>query len=237
VREDGEKTENEDKKGDFTNNIEMRESEHSSKRSRGVSGDKYMPDEPEGEKQPKLTSTIVAPMSDKQKPDSHKGVDKSRNRKMFGMLVGTLNKFKTDINQKSDALLRREKLEKEVDQKVRHEQEALQSKITEDLKQEKEEATQKRDAVKQQLQEKETQLMTTKWSTHRGHLQHFEKTVATPCIYYKVVDKTDSTKKEVTESKEDHEDKRGRHDRYSRDSRSKSPDKTADSEPMQTEDR
>jgi len=51
------------------------------------------------------------------------------------------------------------------------------------------------------------------------------------------MDKTDSGKKEVTETKDDNEDKRGRHDRYSRDSRSKSPDKTADAESMQTEDK
>jgi len=85
------------------NDKNSKEDEQINKRSRVLSErDKNiteMVEESEG-KQPKLTSAIVAPSSDKQKPDpSHKGTDlKMRNKKMFGVLVGTLTKFKTDIN-------------------------------------------------------------------------------------------------------------------------------------------
>jgi len=213
--------------------------EQSAKRTRASSVEKPVSSQSES-RQPKLTSAIVAPMGEKQKESSHRGGnDKTRNRKMFGVVLGTLNRFKSDINQKTEALIRREKLEKEVDTKVRQDQEALQTKITDELKQEKEKVQQKREELKKKLEEKEQELMNMSWSTHRKHLSHFEKTTTKPCIYYKRAkpEKNDAkkeeepAKEEPKKEEEDHDHKRGPRSRSRSASRegSRSPKKDDDS--------
>jgi len=138
-------------------------------------------------------------------------------------------------------------LKKEVESKVQHDQETLNSKITVELKEEKEQAQQKKDELKKKLEEKELELMTLKSTTQRNHLANFQKTEAKPCIYYKPSDKTKGTTKDtmkVEEKEEIKESKRG-HGRHSRSrsnsrsiSRSKSPESKKEiSEPMQTEEK
>jgi len=251
---DDEITESDDKHEDSTNNMEhentrgSKEEEKHHKRSKGISGEKQEPEAMEDEegKQPKLTSTIVAPgSSDKKKADTTKGTDvRVRNRKMFGVLVGTLNKFKTDISQKSDALMRREKLEKEVDQKVQQDKEVITQQLAEELKEKKEKAQEKKEELRKQFEEKSQELMNLKWNTQRAHLSHFMKTEAKPCIYYRPADKATTNnhiKLEDIKMEESNEQSkmdsrpRGHTRSHSRSrSRSKSPDK---SNVMQTEEK
>ncbi len=80
---------------------------------------------------------------------------KSRNRKMFGVLQGTLQQFRTQIDKKADALTKRQELEQKIDQKVTQEREGY----VEQQKRDKEKQLALREQLKKQQEQKELELL------------------------------------------------------------------------------
>jgi len=143
-------------------------------------------------KKPKLTSAIVSStpipvVGEKPRPslDTSSEETKKRSRKLFGVLVGTLKSFKTEIGKKSEAEQRREELENKVQQKVREEQETFKEEQRRTLQEDKEKELALREEIRQQQEQKELELLNLKWDNHRNQLTPYLKTEAKPPIYYK----------------------------------------------------
>jgi len=179
-------------------------------------------------KKPKLTSAIVNSnpipvVGEKPRPslDTSSEETKKRSRNMFGMLVGTLKSFKTEINQKSEAEQRREELEQKVQQKVKEDQETFKEEQRRLLNEQKEKELALREEIRLQQEQKELELLNLKWDSHRSLLSAYIKTTAQPSLYWKPAkadQETDSkasekrnsearTKEEKSESQQEEEDK------------------------------
>jgi len=146
---------------------------------------------------PKVTSAIVSTtpvpqVGEKPRPslDTSNKESKSRNRKLFGVLVTTLNQFKTDIAKKSEAVQRREELEQKIETKVAQEEHNFFEQQKKVLEEGKEKEFALREEIKKQQQEKELQVLSLKWQYHRDQLSNFYKTEAKPTIYYKEATKS-----------------------------------------------
>jgi len=143
-------------------------------------------------RKPKLTSAIVSStpipvVGEKPRPslDTSGEETKKRSRNMFTMLVGTLQSFKNDISNKSEADQRREELEQKIQTKVKEEAENFKEEQRRILLEQKEKEQVLRDEIKQQQEQKELQLLNLKWDNHRSELSAFLKTEAKPAIYYR----------------------------------------------------
>jgi len=177
-------------------------------------------------KKPKLTSAIVSPNPfpvDGEKPrsslDTSSEETKTRSRKLFGVLVGTLKSFKNEINKKTEAEQRREELEHKVQQKVKEEHETFKEEQRRAFQEQKEKELALREEIKQQQEQKELELLNLKWGNHRTELSFFLKTKTEPPIYYRPakvdenksapIDQTVETKpnQDNTENKLEGEDK------------------------------
>jgi len=230
VREDGDGDDDDRRR----NNISERESkerddidEQSNKRSRGEFGINKAEEVEEIEiPKPKLTSTIVSHGEKQKVPEGREPDVKQRNKKMFGMLLGTLNSFKNDSRNKSEAALKREKREKEIEAKLVQEHEILSEKIKIELQENKEKAQNLRDELKKKQEDLETELEKVKQQTHENYLSKFLKTETKPHLYYKISDKTLISKDKETQDlkqPEKNEQKSKNSDRRRDTSKSESP--------------
>ncbi|EDO44058.1 predicted protein [Nematostella vectensis] len=157
-------------------------------------------EEEDDSKKPSIQSSVVAtaaPVRLKREPviaDDAK--TKSRNRRMFGMLLGTLQKFKQDSVSHSDKEKRREEINKKLEEKEAKEKEEM--------------ATQRRDlynarrAKQAELKRLEWKVeltaMQEEWDQNSLHLCNSIKTKATPPIFYLPSKHTDKTQKLLEES-------------------------------------
>jgi len=160
---------------------------------------------------PKLTSAIVSTnpvpvVGEKPRPslNTNSTEAKSRNKKLFGVILGTLNSFKSDITKKSQSSVRREELEQKVQAKVIQEQENFVELQRRNLQEEKEKELALREDIKKKQEEKELELLTLKWQQHRNQLSNFIRTETKPYIYYRPVDISDV--KQHTSPKQDQPD-------------------------------
>jgi len=143
-------------------------------------------------RKPKLTSALgahnpVPVVGEKPKPslDTSSAEMKSRNKKMFGVLVGTLQTFKSQIQKKTEAEQRRDELEQKVQQRVKEEQENIREEQRRAVTEQKAKELALREEIRQQQEQKELELLNLKWDNHRNQLSAYLKTEAKPSIYYK----------------------------------------------------
>lgn len=142
----------------------------------------------EKEDKPKITSAIVSTSgTDEKATRVNDERMKQRNARMFGSLLGHLKQFKTDLEKKSDAILRREEIEQKVTEKVIKEQEALLEKQKQEHEERKAKEMLLRDDIKMKQEEKELRLLNLKWQIHHSELEGFLKTETKPPIYYRPV--------------------------------------------------
>ncbi|KAI8893198.1 pinin/SDK/memA/ protein conserved region-domain-containing protein [Globomyces pollinis-pini] len=115
-----------------------------------------------------------------EKSDRYKIEDNKRNQRLFGSLLGTLNKFKEDNGKKTEAEIKREQLERRLAEKLKKERSELSSK----LEQDKHERIQKVQEKRKQ-EETERELKKAKFlKDHQEKLSHFILTTASPKLYF-----------------------------------------------------
>lgn len=149
---------------------------------------------------PAIQSSVVAtPTPSRLKRDVITKTDdktKSRNKRMFGMLLGTLQKFKDDSSQKTEKDIRREEINKKLEEAEKKEKEEL-------FSQRKELFTERRakQAELRLLQRKvDMAELQEEWDKHGEKLSHYIMTKANPPIFYLPAKLNDKTQKLLEES-------------------------------------
>jgi len=122
---------------------------------------------------------------------------KSRNRRMFGFLVGTLQKFKDEAKQNTLAEKKREEIEKKLEQKAEEERKEVSS--------QKKELFQARREKKQELKslerKMENAMLKEQILAHNTHLKQFILLKSDPPIFYLPVKHNEETSKRLEDSK------------------------------------
>jgi len=108
-----------------------------------------------------------------------------RNKRVFGVLLGTLQQFKQDMSKKSQIDKKREEIEHKITEKVKKEQENFYEQQQHALEEEKQAQLTRREDIKKKQEEAENQLLQLKWKQHQELLNNFSKTEAQPCIYWR----------------------------------------------------
>ncbi|KAG2187421.1 hypothetical protein INT44_005109 [Umbelopsis vinacea] len=104
-----------------------------------------------------------------------------RGKRMFGVLMGTLNKFKTDTSNKTTAEKHREEIETKLKEKLERERSELAVKVKKD----KEEHFERIQERKRQSQREITQKMELTNAKHKVHLSNFIKTRTEPQLLFR----------------------------------------------------
>jgi len=159
-------------------------------------------------RRPKLNSALgahnpIPSFGEKPKPalDSSSEEMKSRNRKLFGVMVGTLQQFKSQIQRKTEADQRREQMQQKVEQRVKTEEATLKEDQRRQLAEQKAKELAAREEIKLLQEQKELELLNLKWGNHRSQLSVYLKTEAKPCIYFKP--KSDPSVKRIKNESKD----------------------------------
>jgi len=107
---------------------------------------------------------------------------------MFGVLLGTLQRFKKEEDTKSEKDILREKVEEQVKHQVIEEHQQLVDKEREQIQKDKEEQLALKEALTKEIEEKEIAFMNDKWEKQRKLLSNplFRKTTSQPSIYYSI---------------------------------------------------
>ncbi|KAH8555389.1 pinin/SDK/memA/ protein conserved region-domain-containing protein [Umbelopsis sp. PMI_123] len=116
-----------------------------------------------------------------------------RGKRMFGVLMGTLNKFKTETSNKSTA----EKQREEIDNKLKEKLERERSELADKVKKDKEEHFKRIKEQKRQSERAITHKMELANAKHRVHLSNFIKTMAEPQLLYRPAKLSDEQMEQV----------------------------------------
>ncbi|VFQ76326.1 unnamed protein product [Cuscuta campestris] len=110
----------------------------------------------------------------------------SRNKRMLGQLLGTLEKFRKEDMQRSgsEAYMRRSDSLKRAEQKAREESERLRQQEREQIVEKQKRDLILRARIAAKAEEKRMELLFLKWSEHKKRLGNFIRTEAQPPIYY-----------------------------------------------------
>ncbi|XP_063957417.1 pinin-like [Lytechinus pictus] len=125
-----------------------------------------------------------------------KSVD--RNKRMFGHLLGTLQKFRDESDSKTDKDKRRKEIEKKLEEKAVEEKKA----VAEERKLLMKERKDKQAELNRLEQLVELTQEHKDWDVHSGLLSNFIRTRAKPYIFYKPAKWTLGTEKLFKESKQ-----------------------------------
>lgn len=111
----------------------------------------------------------------------------SRNKRMLGQLLGTLEKFRKEDMQRSgsEAYMRRTDSLRRAEQKAREESEKLKQQEREQIVEKRKRDLVLRARIAAKAEEKRMELLFLKWSEHKKRLGNFIRTVAQPPLYYK----------------------------------------------------
>ncbi|KAJ2960769.1 hypothetical protein NQZ79_g3927 [Umbelopsis isabellina] len=104
-----------------------------------------------------------------------------RGKRMFGVLMGTLNKFKTDTSTKSSA----EKQRAEIDNKLKEKLERERRELAESIARDKEEHIERQQEKKRRSKEEIAQKLAFANAKHRVHLSRYIKTTIEPQLLYR----------------------------------------------------
>ncbi|KAL2629909.1 hypothetical protein R1flu_014595 [Riccia fluitans] len=127
-----------------------------------------------------------------------------RNRRMFGALLGTLEKFKQE-DQKlsgSEAFQRRSTSQKRAEQRAQEESERLRQQEREQLAEKKKRDMVLRARLAAKTEEKQLELLFIQWTEHQTKLCSFLRTKAEPSIFYMPAKPSEETEKLLEERKE-----------------------------------
>ncbi|RIB05922.1 pinin/SDK/memA/ protein conserved region-domain-containing protein [Gigaspora rosea] len=105
---------------------------------------------------------------------------KKRSRKMFGVLLDTLTKFKNESQNKTEAEIKREQIERKLQEKLKKEHEELQ----ENIRREEQERRERIVREKREAEEKRTNEAKICWATQKKNLANFLRTSTQPSLYY-----------------------------------------------------
>lgn len=161
---------------------------------------------PEDEPKPKITSRIIKELPTRQEIVAAQGSDaasRARNRRMFGSLLGTLQKF----CQEESRLKQKEEKKAQIEKKL----EDQEKKERENMRKERQDLFTNR--KRQQMEIKMLEMKMTRmkelsiWEESKKPLMNFVRTKAKPKIYYlpKVINK--KVEKKLAENKADIESK------------------------------
>jgi len=118
---------------------------------------------------------------------------KARGKRLFGMIFNTLDKFKKDINEQSEADKRRKEIENKLQERLKKEKKELEEEIKQD------------DEIrrKKRIEEEKQRLSDLRnyWNQQNTLKSNFIKTKSTPHIYYLPAKLNDETKKLLEEQK------------------------------------
>eukprot|EP00112_Aurelia_sp_Birch-Aquarium-sp1_P010308 Seg2207.2 transcript_id=Seg2207.2/GoldUCD/mRNA.D3Y31 product=Pinin protein_id=Seg2207.2/GoldUCD/D3Y31 len=120
----------------------------------------------------------------------------SRNRRMFGFLIGTLQKFKEDTRQKTMGERKREEIEKKLEQKAEVEKQELSTQRRELFQTRK----QKQIELKNLERKMENAVLKEEIRSHNVNLEHFILLKATPPLFYLPARHTETTRRRLDES-------------------------------------
>eukprot|EP01116_Phalansterium_solitarium_P012383 TRINITY_DN28607_c0_g1_i1.p1 TRINITY_DN28607_c0_g1~~TRINITY_DN28607_c0_g1_i1.p1 ORF type:complete len:334 (+),score=79.19 TRINITY_DN28607_c0_g1_i1:201-1202(+) len=116
-----------------------------------------------------------------QKPEETK-----RSKRVFGLLLGTLQRAQTELGSKSAAARRRDAAEQRAEAKVHNnDHDAYSEQQQLKLQEEKDKELARRTEIDQQRNEKELELLELKWKMQDNLLSHWFKTDAQPAIFYR----------------------------------------------------
>ncbi|XP_042010764.1 pinin-like [Salvia splendens] len=110
----------------------------------------------------------------------------SRNKRMLGQLLGTLERFRKEDVQRSgtEAYMRRSDSLKRAEQRAREESEKLRLQEREQIAEKRKRDLILRARIAAKAQEKNMELLFLRWSEHHKKLGNFIRTKAEPPIYY-----------------------------------------------------
>ncbi|KAH8962782.1 hypothetical protein BDL97_05G118400 [Sphagnum fallax] len=127
-----------------------------------------------------------------------------RNRRMFGALIGTLEKFRQEDKKLSgsEAFMRRTDSLKRAEQKAQEESERLRRQEREQLAERRKNDLMLRAKLAAQADEKQLELLFLQWTEHHTHLFSFLRTTAEPAIYFMPAKPSEETDKLFQESQQ-----------------------------------
>ncbi|KAI3445671.1 hypothetical protein Pfo_002336 [Paulownia fortunei] len=110
----------------------------------------------------------------------------SRNKRMLGQLLGTLERFRKEDMQLSgtEAYMRRSDSLKRAEQRAREESEKLRQQEREQIAEKRKRDLTLRARIAAKAEEKKLELLFLRWSEHHKKLGNFIRTKAEPPIYY-----------------------------------------------------
>ncbi|KAJ3196902.1 hypothetical protein HK101_007267 [Irineochytrium annulatum] len=142
---------------------------------------------------------VAAPVP--QRPRLDDTQSKKRGQRMFGVLLGTLSKFKETSTKKSEADLRREELEQRLQAKIQKQKEEL----SEKLRLEGEQRRARVQAFKEEEERKRLLYTTEIKKAQALNLSRYLKTKTEPVMFFMPAKHTEATQKILEESKAAHE--------------------------------
>ncbi|KAG5229256.1 pinin [Salix suchowensis] len=110
----------------------------------------------------------------------------SRNKRMLGQLLGTLEKFRKEDMKLSgtEAYIQRSNALQRAEQKAREESERLRQQEREQIAEQRKKDLTLRARIAAKAEEKKLELLFLRWSEHHKKLSNFIRTKAEPLIYY-----------------------------------------------------
>ncbi|CAB4388536.1 hypothetical protein RhiirA5_353828 [Rhizophagus irregularis] len=105
---------------------------------------------------------------------------KKRSQRIFGMLLGTLTKFKNESQNKTEAEIKREQIDQKLQEKLKKDHEEL----VEKMKREEQERKEKIAREKREAEEKRINDLKECWKNQKRNLANFLCTTTEPPLYY-----------------------------------------------------
>ncbi|CAH9082066.1 unnamed protein product [Cuscuta europaea] len=129
----------------------------------------------------------------------------SRNKRMLGQLLGTLEKFRKEDVQRSgsEAYMRRSDSLRRAEQKAREESDRLRQQQRELIVEKRKRDLTLRARIAAKAEEKRMELLFLKWSEHKKRLGNFIRTEAQPPVYYMFAKPLEDEGATLTEKKKE----------------------------------
>lgn len=122
----------------------------------------------------------------------------ARNKRMFGMILGTLQKFQTEESRRSSATQRRAEIEKKLDQEAEEERAHVKKERTELFKELRDKQVMER-KLQLKIERVESQ---EQWEKSQAPLSSFIQTKCKPCLFYLPKKMTPETEKRLKDTKD-----------------------------------
>ncbi|KAI7886174.1 hypothetical protein K492DRAFT_178324 [Lichtheimia hyalospora FSU 10163] len=127
-----------------------------------------------------------------------------RGQRLFGVLLGTLNKFKDDSEKRSEGDKKRQEIDTKLHEKLANEKKELAEKMQADKERREQELNMLRVRDQRILDEKRDATNVR----HKEYIANYLKTTTTPVLLYKPAKLTDDMEKQISQQKEDAQEAR-----------------------------